>query len=72
MAKCEFLERCGFYLKFGEKHSPAWQGLFKTYCRGDLVSFCERWKAYRQNGHISGDDIMPCGEPVPQPFTLLL
>lgn len=71
MGKCEFLERCGFFRKYGEKRSPAWQGLFTTYCCGGLVSFCERWKAYRRDG-IPGDDIMPCGDPVPQSFTLLL
>jgi len=71
VARCEFLDRCGFYLKYGEKRSPAWQGLFTTYCCGDLVSFCERYKAYRREGRL-GDDIMPCGDPVPPAFTLLL
>ncbi len=72
MAKCEFLDRCGFYRKYSEKRSPAWRGLFTTYCCGDLVNFCERWKAYRRAGYIFGDDIMPSGDPVPQPFTLLV
>lgn len=72
MAKCEFLDRCGFYRKYGDKRSPAWQGLFTTYCRGELVNFCESWKAYRRSGSGLGEDIMPCGDPVPQPFTLLL
>jgi hypothetical protein len=72
MARCEFLQQCGFYHKYGHKQGPAWQGLFAAYCGGDLVSICERWKSYRQAGAGLHDDIMPCGEPVPRPFTQIL
>ncbi len=72
MVRCEFIDDCGFFRNYGSKRSPAWQGLFSTYCCGELVSYCERWKAYRRDQRNLDDNIMPCGEPVPEPFTLLL
>ena len=72
MAHCEYLNRCEFFRKYGHKSSLAWQGLFTTYCRGELVTYCERWKAYRQGQAVPDEEIMPCGEVVPHAFTLLL
>ena len=72
MAQCEFVNECRFFRKYGHKNSPAWQGLFTTYCHGELTSLCERWKQLRSGKACPGEDIMPCGEAVPRAFTTLL
>ncbi len=71
MTPCEFLIDCGFYRKFGHKTSRTWELIFSSYCRGELILHCRRWKAYRRREEVSGDDIMPCGGEVPEPFTHL-
>lgn len=70
-AMCEFANRCGFFKKFGAKHSVAWRGLVESYCRGGLVGHCERHKLYASQGRFLNDEIMPDGREVPAVFKLL-
>lgn len=69
--RCPYLDRCGFYKKFGSKNSAAWRGLFDSYCRGGLVNHCERNRLYSTETVHFSDEIMPNGRNVPVPFKLL-
>lgn len=72
MEQCEFLGQCGFYQRFATKNSPAWRGLFDSYCCGGLVHHCERNKLYRSETVKFSDDMMPNGKNVPAPFKMLM
>ena len=70
-ARCEFLNSCGFFKKFGNRKSNIWKGLVGFYCQAKEGGLCERRKSFLIRGVFPGEDVMPTGDEIPKVFLML-
>ncbi len=61
MADCELLAECAFFIKYGETHTAACEGVVALYCRGDLQSECKRKEHLLRRQEQPPVNMMPGG-----------
>jgi len=62
-AKCELLDRCGFFLNFKGNTEVIKQGWIKYYCDDlEKSAKCERKKIRTQTGKPPADNMAPSGK----------
>lgn len=60
--RCELLEKCGFFKKYGEVQSIACTVMIKDYCTGPRMNECKRKEYRKQHGAPPSEDMMPSGK----------
>ena len=60
-AKCELLEKCGFFKKYKETKDLACRGFIRMYCTGEHMNNCKRKEYRMKHGAAPPDDMMPNG-----------
>lgn len=59
--RCELLDTCGFFRKYGETKDLACRGFAHTYCTGPKMNECKRKEYRKVHGTPPPDDMMPNG-----------
>jgi len=60
--ECEYLEKCGFFIKYCETKDLACRGFINMYCKGTKMAECKRQEYRNKNGIPPLDDMMPSGQ----------
>ena len=60
-AKCELLEKCGFFKKYQSTKDLACRGFLNMYCQGPKMDVCRRKEYRKEHGAPPPDDMMPNG-----------
>jgi hypothetical protein len=65
---CEYLSRCRFFRRFGERQSNVWKGIVGFYCTGNGIRSCEGRKILKGGGDFMGEQLLPTGTAISKAF----
>lgn len=61
--KCEFLDRCGFFLNYAANTEVVKQGWIRLFCDDrEKSELCERKKHRQRTGEPPADNMSPTGD----------
>lgn len=61
--KCEFIEKCGFFINYKGNSEVMKEGWIKLYCENvEKSKRCERKKVREQTGKPPADNMSPTGK----------
>ena len=69
--RCEFIDGCQFFKKFGSRQSNVWKAILNMYCTGHSKYLCEVYVKRQETGSFTAPNIMPSGQPVSMVFMQL-
>lgn len=59
--KCERIQGCGYFRKYGVSERVACRGFITAYCEGKLQNQCRRKSFLKEHGHAPPDEMLPTG-----------
>jgi hypothetical protein len=65
--KCDLLDRCGFFKKYGPTEELACKWFIHEYCQGRRMKDCRRKLYLLKRGELPSDDMLPTGRTVTTP-----
>jgi len=60
--KCEKLDQCGFFKKFGSSKEIICARYIEKYCNGAQQCECKRKQYFLEQGKVPPDEMLPSGQ----------
>lgn len=64
MKECYLLEKCGFFIRYGDSLEIDCDRVINTYCKGPQVDQCKRLQYFNQYGVSPSDNMSPDGNMI--------